>query len=81
MKLIAAEKAAQEAESKLNLIVSTERQLRASKLELSSVSSAMATAEAELRRRNDPSFSATATVELIQVAQTNVDQSARGFDL
>ncbi|CAN0029658.1 unnamed protein product [Ectocarpus fasciculatus] len=98
MKIVAAEKATEEAQSKLKIsrattvsawrdvvsarkvaacakqtvadqtiiIASTERQLRASKLELSSVSAELAMAEAELRRKRDPSFSAAATFELMQ---------------
>ncbi|CAM9345512.1 unnamed protein product [Ectocarpus sp. 12 AP-2014] len=60
MKLVAAE-------SKLQAIVAAERQLRASKLELSSANKAMANAEAELRRKRNPTFSAAETVDFMQV--------------
>ncbi|CAN0535494.1 unnamed protein product, partial [Ectocarpus sp. 12 AP-2014] len=60
MKLVAAE-------SKLRAIVAAERQLRASKLDLSSANKAMWNAEAELRRKRDPIFSAAETVEFMQV--------------
>ncbi|CAM9969142.1 unnamed protein product, partial [Ectocarpus sp. 8 AP-2014] len=66
-KLVAAERATEEAESKLKAIVAADRQLRASKLELSSANKAMANAEAELRRKRNPIFSAAETVEFMQV--------------
>ncbi|CAM9733712.1 unnamed protein product, partial [Ectocarpus sp. 6 AP-2014] len=66
-KLVAAEKATEEAESKLKAIVAADRHLRASKLELSSANKAMANAEAELRRKKNPIFSAAETVEFTQV--------------
>lgn len=66
MKLVAAE-------SKLRAIVAAERQLRASKLELSSANKAMCNAEADLRSKRNPIFSAAATVEFMQVTRIYTD--------